>query len=362
MKVTEDKLRIRKVAREKAKRKPRDESKLGFGQIFSDHMFLLNYSRDKGWHKPRIEPVHQLSLHPAAMILHYGQEVFEGLKAYRGEDGGIYLFRAGDNLKRFNRSSRRLCIPEIDEEKVHEYLRRLISLDKRWVPRSLGTSLYIRPTVIATDPFLGVRASDTYLFYIITGPVGAYYPEGFNPVSIYVTDTYVRAVRGGVGEAKTSGNYAASLMAQTEAKKKGFTQVLWLDGIERRYIEEVGTMNIFFSIDGEVVTAPLTGSILPGITRDSVIQICRSRGMKVSERSLSIDEVIEGIKAGRVEEVFGTGTAAVISPVGTIHHKGTNYEVGGGKTGKLSKELFDYLTALQYGRTKDPFGWSEKVV
>lgn len=362
MNVSEEKLRIRKVAREKAKRKPRDESKLGFGQIFSDHMFLMNYSRDRGWHKPRIEPIHQLSLNPAAMVLHYGQEVFEGLKAYRGEDGSIYLFRADENLKRFNRSSRRLCIPEIDVETVHQYLRRLLVLDKRWVPRSIGTSLYIRPTVIATDPFLGVRASDTYLFYIITSPVGAYYPEGFNPVSIYVTDAYVRAVRGGVGEAKTSGNYAASLMAQTEAKKKGFTQVLWLDGVERRYIEEVGTMNIFFVIDDEVVTAPLTGSILPGITRDSVIRICRSRGMKVSERSLDIAEVIDGIKAGRVKEAFGTGTAAVISPVGTIQHRGTNYAVGDGKTGKLSQDLFEYLTALQYGKAKDPFGWVEKVV
>jgi branched-chain amino acid aminotransferase len=362
MTVTEEKLRIRKVAREKAKRKPRDESRLGFGQLFSDHMFLMNYSRDRGWHKPRIEPMHQLSLHPAAMVLHYGQEVFEGLKAYRGEDGSIYLFRARDNLKRFNRSSKRLCIPEIDEEKVHQYLSHLLVLDKRWVPRSHGTSLYIRPTVIAMDPFLGVRASDTYLFYIITGPVGAYYPEGFNPVSIYVTDTYVRAVRGGIGEAKTCGNYAASLMAQTEAKQKGFTQVLWLDGVERRFIEEVGTMNIFFVIDDEVVTAPLTGSILPGVTRDSVLHICRDRGMKVSERSLGIDEVIEGIKAGRVSEVFGTGTAAVISPVGTIHHKGANYRVADGKTGRLSQELFDFLTALQYGKTKDPYGWVEKVV
>lgn len=360
--MSEDKLRIRKVAREKAGRKPRDESKLGFGRLFSDHMFLMNYNPEKGWHKPRIEPLHNLSLHPSAMILHYGQEVFEGMKAFRGEDNSIYLFRAGDNLARFNISSRRICIPEIDKKKVYEYLKRLIAIDKRWVPRTHGTALYIRPNVIAMDPFLGVRPSETYIFYIITGPVGAYYPEGFNPVSIYVSTQYVRAVRGGVGEAKTCGNYAASLMGQVEAKNLGFTQVLWLDAIERKYIEEVGTMNICFLIDDEVITAPLTGSILPGITRDSVMQICRKWGMKVSEKLVSIEEVISGIQSGRVKEVFGTGTAAVISPVGMIHYKGVNHEVAGGKTGKLSKRLFDFLTGLQYGKVKDTFGWVEKIV
>ena len=360
--MSEERLRIRKVSREKARKRPRDESKLGFGQFFSDHMFLLDYSTEKGWHRPRIEPYHTFSLSPAAMVLHYGQEVFEGLKAYRGENGAIYLFRARDNLARFNRSSKRLCVPEIGVDRVYDGLKKLIALDQKWVPRSPGTSLYIRPTVIATDPFLGVRASSTYLFYIITGPVGAYYPEGFNPVSIYVTDKYVRAVRGGIGEAKTSGNYAASLMGQVEAKSLGYTQVLWLDGIERKWIEEVGTMNIFFLVDDEVITPPLTGSILPGITRDSVLKICKSWGMKVSEKPLSIDELIGGIQAGRVKEVFGTGTAAVISPVGIIHSKGKNHQVADGKTGKLSQKLFDYLTGIQVGRVKDPFGWMDRVI
>ncbi|MFH1434888.1 MAG: branched-chain amino acid aminotransferase [Pseudomonadota bacterium] len=360
--MSEQRLRIRKVTREKARRKPRNEEKLGFGKFFSNHMFLMNYDTEKGWHKPRIEPYHKIVLDPAAMVLHYGQEVFEGLKAFSGEDRSIYLFRAKDNLKRFNRSSDRLCIPQIDVEQVYDYLKRLLLIDKKWVPKAPGTSLYIRPNVIATDPFLGVRPSDTYLFYIMTGPVGAYYPEGFNPISIYVSLDYVRAVRGGTGEAKTSGNYAASLAGQAEAKKLGFTQVLWLDAIERKYVEEVGTMNIFFVVGDEIVTAPLMGTILPGITRDSVISICRHWGMKVSERPLGIDEIIRGVQAGTVKEVFGTGTAAVISPVGTIHFKGSDYAVAGGKTGKLSTRLFDYLTGLQYGKLKDPFGWVDKVL
>ena len=360
--MSEQKLRIRKVTREKARRKPRNEAKLGFGQFFSNHMFLMNYDPEKGWHKPRIEPYHKIVLDPAAMVLHYGQEVFEGLKAYRGEDRSIYLFRAKDNLARFNRSCARMCIPEIDEQQVYEYLKRLLVIDKKWVPKTLGTSLYIRPNVIATDPFLGVRPSDTYLFYIMTGPVGAYYPEGFNPISIYVSYDYVRAVRGGVGEVKTAANYAASLAGQAAAKKLGFTQVLWLDAIERKYVEEVGTMNIFFVVGDEIVTAPLKGTILPGITRDSVIRICKHWGMKVSERPLNIDEIIKGIQAGTVKEVFGTGTAAVISPVGTIHVKGSDYTVGSGKTGKLSSKLFDYLTGLQYGKLEDQFGWVDKVL
>jgi branched-chain amino acid aminotransferase len=360
--MSERNLRIRKVARERTRRKPRNEADLGFGKVFSDHMFLMNYAPGSGWHKPRIEPYHSISLDPAAMVLHYGQEVFEGMKAYRWEDGSICLFRARDNLARLNRSARRLCIPEFDAENIYEYLRRLVALDKRWVPKTHGTALYIRPNIIAIDPFLGVRPSEAYLFYIITGPVGAYYPEGFNPVSIYVSTDFVRAVRGGVGEAKTMANYAASLSGQMEAKKRGFTQVLWLDAIELKYVEEVGTMNIFFVLDEEIFTAPLLGTILPGITRESVITICRQWGLKVTERALSIDEVVSAAQSGRLKEVFGTGTAAVISPVGVIHHKGINHTIGGGKTGKLSARLYEFLTGLQYGKIKDTFGWIDKVI
>jgi branched-chain amino acid aminotransferase len=354
-------IKIRKVRPAKKKAIPTDDSKLGFGRYFSDHMFLMEFDRDQGWHSPRIEPHRPLELDPAAMVLHYGQEAFEGLKAYRGKDGGIYLFRFKDNLARMNRSCRRLVIPEFDLEQVSDGLRRLVLLDRDWIPKSSGCALYIRPNVIATDPFLGVRPSDKYLYYIITGPVGAYYPEGFNPVSIYVSDQYVRAVRGGIGEAKTGGNYAASLLGQIDAKEKGFTQVLWLDAIERKYVEEVGTMNIFFKLGDEVVTSPLTGSILPGVTRDSVIQVLKKWGQKISERMLSIDEVIEGQKTGRLTEAFGTGTAAIISPVGNIHYKGQNYKVADGKTGALSQKLYDYLLALQYGQEQDPFGWITRI-
>jgi len=356
------KLTIRKVSNDRAKKKIRDESKLGFGKYFSDHMFLMNYSIKDGWHKPRIEPYHNLMLDPASMVLHYGQEVFEGMKAYKWGDGSIYLFRAKDNLIRLNRSALKMCIPEINVEEVYEYLKKLIALDKRWVPKSKGTSLYIRPNIIATDPYLGVRASETYLFYIITGPVGPYYPEGFNPIKIYVSTEYVRAVRGGVGEAKTMANYAASLYGQMEAKKLGFTQVLWLDAIERKYVEEVGTMNIFFVVDEEIYTAPLSGTILPGITRDSVIRICRDWGIKVNETALSIEEIVSWSQSGKLKEVFGSGTAAVISPVGLISYKGKEYQIGDGKTGNLSSKIYEYLTGIQYGKVKDPYGWMDKVV
>ena len=343
------------------KKKPTDESKLGFGDIFTDHMFLMDYEAGKGWFDPRIEAYRNLSLDPAAMILHYGQEVFEGLKAYRGKDGGIYLFRPRENFKRLNRSSVRLCMPEVDVDLVMEGLRELVLLDKDWVPGSPGTSLYIRPTMLATEPHLGVRPSNSYVFYIIIGPVGAYYKEGLNPVKIYVEDVYVRAVVGGIGESKTCGNYAASLLAAEEAKKQGFTQVLWLDAVERKYVEEVGTMNMFFVIDDEVITAPLTGSILPGITRDSVIHMVKDWGLKMSERSLDIHDVIAAAKDGRLKEAFGTGTAAVISPVGQITYKGKDYVVAGGKMGDLSQKLYSEIVAIQYAEKEDPYGWREKI-
>ncbi len=352
---------VRELEQAKRGTKPADDSKLGFGKYFSDHMFLMNFDRKQGWHSPRIEPRGPIPLDPAAMVLHYGQEVFEGLKAYRGAGDGIYLFRHRDNIARFNRSCRRMVIPTIDEALVAEGMKKLVLLDKNWIPKSPGCSLYIRPNVIATDPFLGVKPSDTYLFYIICGPVGAYYPEGFNPISIYVSDKYVRAAAGGIGEAKTCGNYAASIMAQVEAKEQGFSQVLWLDAKERKYIEEVGTMNIFFRFGDQVLTSPLTGTILPGVTRDSVIKLLGNWRVKVAEKQFSIDEVVAAQKDGSLKEVFGSGTAAVISPVGSIRYRGKDYQVADGKTGEISQRLFDYLLSIQYGEQKDPFGWVERI-
>ncbi|HOX43026.1 MAG TPA: branched-chain amino acid aminotransferase [Myxococcota bacterium] len=348
---------------EPAKRKPipKDPASLGFGRYFSDHMFLMEYTPSKGWHDARIEPYHPLALDPSCMVLHYGQEAFEGLKAYRGKDDGVYLFRYRDNFKRMNASCERLCMPALPVDLVAEALKKLVLLESPWIPKSPGCALYIRPNIIATDAALGVRASESYLFYIITGPVGAYYPEGFNPISIYVSDHFVRAVRGGIGAAKTGGNYAASLVAQREAKSQGFSQVLWLDAIHRKYIEEVGTMNMFFRFGDEVVTCPLTGSILPGITRDSVLQVLKRWDTRVFERLCSIDEVVEGLRKGTVKEAFGSGTAAIISPVKSVRYKAEDFQVGDGKTGPLSKKLYDYLLALQYGHEPDPFGWVERI-
>ena len=352
---------ITRVDENNRKAKPQDESKLGFGQHFSDHMFLMEYAPDKGWHSPRIEPYRYLSLSPAAMVLHYGQEAFEGLKAYRDVDGGVRLFRYRKNLERLNASCERLCMPPLDIDLVSDAMKQLVLLDQEWIPRTEGCALYIRPNIIAVDPFLGVRPSKTYLFYIIVGPVGAYYPEGFNPVSIFVSDKYVRAVEGGVGFAKTAGNYAASLLAQREAADAGYTQVLWLDAKERRYVEEVGTMNIFFKINDTVITAPLAGTILPGVTRDSVLELLRGWGMDVQERKLSIHEVIAANKDGSLKEVFGSGTAAIISPVGEIAYKDEVYAIADGQTGALSLKLYNHLLDIQYGKAEDPNGWSERI-
>ena len=343
------------------KEKPTNESTLGFGQIFTDHMLLIDYDINRGWHNARIESYGALELDPAAVCLHYGQEIFEGLKAYYGKDGGIYLFRASDNFKRLNYSARRVCMPELDRELALEALKKLILIDREWIPKTRGTSLYIRPTMIANEPHLGVRPSERYLFYIILGPVGSYYPEGLNPVKIYVENKYVRAISGGTGEAKTGGNYAASLLAAEEAKKKGFTQVLWLDGCEKMWVEEVGTMNMFFVIDDEVITAPLTGSILGGITRDSVIKIVRDWGLNIKEKSVSINEVLSASLSGKLKEAFGTGTAAVISPVGQITYQGKDYVIAGGKMGDLSQKLYDEIVAIQYAEKPDPYGWVEKI-
>ena len=354
-------IKVTPAGTDQLKQKPTDESTLGFGDIFTDHMFQMDYETGKGWYNPRIQPYGEISIDPAAMAIHYGQEIFEGLKAYCGKDGGIYLFRPRENFKRFNRSAARICMPEMDIDLVMEGMKKLILLDREWVPRSEGTSLYIRPTMLATEPHLGVRPANNYLFFIIIGPVGAYYKEGLNPVKIFVEDKYVRAALGGTGEIKTAGNYAASLLAAEEAKEKGFTQVLWLDAAERNYIEEVGTMNMFFVIGDEVITAPLTGSILPGITRDSVIHMVKDWGMKMTERSLAIDEVISAAKNGNLKEAFGTGTAAVISPVGQITYRGEDHIVAGGKMGELSQRLYNEIIAIQYGEKEDPYGWRERI-
>ena len=343
------------------KQHPKDAD-LSFGSIFTDHMFNMDYNPDKGWHNPRIEPLSPIVLDPSAMVFHYGQAIFEGLKAYKTKDGNVHLFRPKDNIRRLNNSARVMCIPEFDEAFALDALKQLISLERDWVPASEGTSLYIRPTIIATDPFLGVRASHTYRFFIILCPVGAYYAEGFNPVKIWVTKNHVRAVRGGVGHVKTAGNYAASLYAGEEAHKNGYTQVLWLDGVELKYVEEVGSMNIFFVIGDELVTPMLNGSILPGITRDSVINIAKSWNMKVTERKISIDEILETNENGTLKEVFGSGTAAVISPVGVIKYDDKIINIGDGNVGPVALKLYDALTDIQYGKAEDKLNWIEPIV
>jgi branched-chain amino acid aminotransferase len=318
---------------------------------------VMQYDNGQGWHDATIRGYQKFSLDPAANVLHYGQAIFEGLKAYRGSEDRIFLFRPEDNFKRMNVSAERMCMPTIPVADVLEGMKTLLRLDKAWVPKADGATLYIRPTMIATEAGLGVHPANQYLFFIICSPVGAYYAEGFDPVKIYVTDKYVRAVVGGVGHVKTAGNYAASIRAAVEAKEKGYTQVLWLDAIERRYIEEVGTSNIFFYIDNELITPPLAGSILPGITRDSVIRLAVDWGLKVTERRIAIDEVIAANDNGSLQEIFATGTAAVISPVGELNYQGRICTINWAKTGTLSQRLFDEIQAIQHGKRADPYGW-----
>ncbi len=340
--------------------RPKDAD-LGFGTAFTDHMFVMDYSVERGWHTPSIQPYAHVSMSPAAMVFHYGQAIFEGLKAYKTADNKIQLFRARDNFARMNRSAKGLCIPELDIDFVMEALKQLLRLEKEWIPETLGTSLYIRPFIIATDPFLGVRSSFTFKFFIILCSVGAYYAEGLNPVKIWVSKDHVRAVRGGVGEFKTAGNYAASLNAGEKAKKQGYAQVMWLDALELKYVEEVGAMNIFFVIKDELVTPNLTGSILPGITRYSVIDLANKWGMKVAERKISIDEILTAHADKTLTEVFGSGTAAVISPVGEIRYGEKNIAIGDGRPGKVSMKFYDALTAIQYGKSEDTENWIEVV-
>ena len=343
------------------KQKPADETKLGFGHIFTDHMFIMDYDTGKGWHDARIVPYGPLELSPASMCLHYAQEVFEGLKAYRTADNKIQLFRPQENFKRLNKSNKRLVIPQIDEKFALEALEKLVEIEKDWVPHTPGTSLYIRPFVIATDPFLGVRPSNTYKFIIILSPVGAYYESGLDPVKIWIEDDYVRAVRGGIGEAKTGGNYVASLAAQVKAHDEGYSQVLWLDGVERKYIEEVGAMNIFFKINGTVVTPMLNGSILPGVTRASCIDLCKHWGLPVEERRISVDELVEAARTGALEECWGSGTAAVISPVGALRYENEVMQIKDGGIGEFSQKLYDTVTGIQTGKVEDTLGWTVEV-
>lgn len=343
------------------KQKPTDESKLGFGTIFTDHMFMMDYDEGEGWHDARIVPYGPIALDPAAMCLHYGQEVFEGMKAYKSAEGKVLLFRPEKNMARLNVSNERLCIPLIDEAFCVEAIKKLVSIEKDWIPSAEGTSLYLRPFIFAVDPHIGVHPAHHLIFMVICSPVGAYYPEGLNPVKIYVEQNYVRAVRGGMGFTKTAGNYAASLKAQDEAEKQHYTQVLWLDGVERKYIEEVGTMNVFFVIDDEIVTPALQGSILSGITRMSSIELLRSWGYKVSERKLSIQEVADAAAQGRLKEAFGTGTAAVISPIGQLKWGEDVMSINNGEIGPISQKLYDNLTGIQWGKLPDTMGWTVVV-
>ena len=339
------------------KQKPADEGSLGFGRLFTDHMFLMDYEVGRGWHSARVVPYDNFPMDPAAMVFHYGQAIFEGMKCYRRSDGGLQLFRPRDNFARMSRSAARMGMPVLDEETALEGLRQLILLDQDWVPHRDGTSLYIRPTMISMDVGLGVHASKTYRFFIILSPVGAYYKEGLKPVSIYVEDEYVRAVRGGVGFTKCAGNYAASILAGDVAEKKGFSQVLWLDGVEQRYVEEVGSMNMMFAYGQKIVTPRLNGSILPGITRDSVLTLARQLGYETEEGRLDVHEIFADAKAGRLTEAFGTGTAAVISPVGTLALKDEKVVLGDGGIGPIAQKLYDTLTGIQYGRLPDQNNW-----
>ncbi|MBI5576551.1 MAG: branched-chain amino acid aminotransferase [Deltaproteobacteria bacterium] len=355
------KIAIQPATPSQRRAKPADESSLGFGKIFSDHMFLMEYGQEHGWRNARIVPYGPITLDPAAMVFHYGQEIFEGLKAYRGAGGGICLFRPLMNFERMNRSASRLCMQEVPPEVQLQAVSELLRVDRDWIPVSRGTSLYIRPTMIAIEPGLGVRPSAEYLYFIITGPVGNYYARGFEPVRILVEQSFVRAAVGGVGEAKTGGNYAASLLAARTAKEKGFDQVLWLDGSRREFVEEVGTMNIFFVFGDEIATPPLSGSILPGVTRDSVLRIASDWGFEVSERPVSIEEVRRGAGNGSLREAFGTGTAAVISPVGALSYKEEEISVNGGRIGELSQKLQNEIMGIQYGEIPDRYGWINKV-
>lgn len=338
------------------KEKP-DSSTLGFGKIFTDHMFMMDWNSEKGWYNARIVPFENLSIHPASTVLHYGSEIFEGMKAYRRKDGKVQLFRPIENIRRMNRSAERLCLPQIPEDTAMQILKTFVELEQDWTPSAEGTSLYLRPFMFGNDESLGVHAVHNATYVIIASPVGSYYAEGINPVKIMIEDQDVRAVRGGTGYAKCGGNYAASNRAGERAAQLGYSQVLWLDGVERKYIEEVGAMNVMFKIDGKIVTPMLSGSILPGITRMSCIEVLKEKGFEVEERLLSVDELESALKNGKLEEAWGCGTAAVVSPIGELCYKNVKYSVNNGKIGQVTQMLYDTLTGIQWGKIEDTFGW-----
>ena len=338
-----------------------DWNNLGFGKIFTDHMFIMDYTEGQGWHDARIVPYAPLQLDPAAIVLHYAVEIFEGMKAYQAEDGRVLLFRPAENAKRMNKSGERLCIPELPEEYFLTALKELIKIEKRWIPKLRDTSLYIRPMIIATEAVLGISRSNQYQFIIILSPVAAFYPEGLNPVKIYVEEKYSRSVKGGTGYAKCGGNYAAGLPAQYKARDKGYSQVLWLDGATKTYIDEVGAMNVMFKINNEIYTPGLTDTILPGITRDSVIKLLKSWGYTVHEGNIPLAQLQEAAKNGTFEEAWGTGTAAVIAPIGELNILGESVVLSDGKTGELTQRIYNALTDIQWGRAKDEFGWTEEL-
>lgn len=346
---------------ENPKEKPNTEG-LKFGTVFSDHMFMMEYNKEKGWHNGRVLPYGPITIDPAAVVLHYAQEMFEGLKAYKSKDNRVLLFRPEMNEKRTARTLERLCVPPLPEGMMVEAIKAVVGVDKEWVPDKPGTSLYIRPFIFATEAFLGVRPSNTYLFMIILSPVGPYYSKGLTPTRIFVEDKYVRAALGGTGDAKIGANYAISLKAQVEAQEKGFEQVLWLDGMERKYVEEIGTSNAFFLIGDEVVTPPLKGTILPGITRDSVIRLLTDWGYKVSERKITIEEVFKAGEEGTLKEMWATGTAAVISPVGELRWREKNITINNGEIGELSQRLYDYIYGVQTGALEDKYSWTVEVL
>lgn len=354
-------IKVLPLPAEQMKQKIVDESQLGFGKYFTDRMLVIEWKPEDGWHNARIEPYAPFKLDPSCMVLHYSQEIFEGLKAYKWSDGRVALFRPEMNARRFNQSAERLCMPELPEDVFLKGIEQLVSLEKSWIPAAPETSLYIRPAMIAVEAALGVKPSNHFYFFVILSPVGAYYSGGFNPTSIMVEDHYVRAVPGGTGEAKTGGNYASSIKAALVAKKKGYDQVLWLDGCEKRYIEEVGSMNMFFVYGKKIVTAALNGSILSGITRDSVLKLAASLGYEAEECRLEINDLVRDIKQGKVTEAFGSGTAAVITPVGKLCYKDEVMLFGNGGVGELTQELYDVLTGIQTGKIEDKFGWIKFV-
>jgi len=356
-------MEIKKTILAKENLKPlfSDPTRLLFGKQFTDHMFTLKYEKGKGWHHPEIKPYSPLTLDPAALVFHYSQEVFEGQKAYKSPSGDILLFRPLENARRLNSSLTRMCMPTMPESDILEYESQLLKTEERWIPRVKGTALYMRPTVIATEAVLGVRPSSQFLFFIILSPSGPYFPEGFNPVGLWSSREISRAAEGGTGAVKAGGNYGGSLLAIQKAMDQGYSQVLWLDSKEHRYVEEAGAMNLFFAIENTLVTPPLTGSILPGITRKSILEMAPDLGIETREEMITIEDLCRGIQEGKVTEVFGAGTAAVVSPFGKLNVDGSEYTINNNQTGPWSRKIYDELTAIQYGEKTDPYGWVHRV-